>query len=368
MQKTTSVIYLILLCLSLSLSHQASAQYNKKKARTMRNQNSRTAKYKGRKLAFANAKQYITLGVSAHALNYFGDIAPKSTATSTDISFTRPGLGVSSSVRVGSSLAVRAEFLYGRLSSSDYDVADPANALDVYRYARNLHFRNNIKDFSVVGVYDFFANPGSVTFRMGFTPYVFAGISLFHHNPKAKVPAQAVLYPGDSTTLPEAGKWVSLRPLHTEGTDKTYSPIQLSIPAGIGVRYRLTQIIDVEAEMSYRFLFTDYLDDVSTNYVDKGTLGSELAKVMSDRSLEATEVRTGENRFQNLPDNESPLNRTPVTYTGADGRQYLTLLGYGQPNQQRGGAKDNDIFIVTSIRVIFMIVRSPFSSKRGYRL
>ncbi len=362
MQKTTNTFCLsLILLLFMGMVIDASAQDPRRK-KQYRNQNNRISQFSGNKLAFANARQYITLGASVNALNYFGDIAPKSNIGSTDISFTRPGIGISSSVRLGSSLSVRAEFLYGRLSSSDYEVSDPNDSDAIFRYARNLQFRNDIKDFSLVGVYDFFQNPYSVIMRLNFTPYIFAGVSVFHHNPKGLVPSEANLT-GTPFTPDQAGDWVSLRELQTEGQD--YGNFQLSIPFGAGVRFRVSQMLDLEAELNYRYLFFDYIDDVSTNYVDKGLLGSDLARIMSDRSLETTDVLSGADRFSALVNSES-INTNPASYTGADGVDYAHIPGYGQPGTQRGSSSDRDIFIVTTIRAVFMIGPSPFS-RDGFR-
>ncbi|MFP4089419.1 MAG: DUF6089 family protein [Cyclobacteriaceae bacterium] len=364
MQKLTRTICLSLLSVLIFSFFQEAAAQDRRRKRQYRSQNSRISQFKGKQLAFANAKQYITLGGSINALNYFGDIAPKSNIGSTDISFTRPGLGISSSVRLGSSLSVRAEFMYGQLSSSDYEVSDPEDPNAIYRYARNLQFRNNIKDLSLVGVYDFFSNPYTVIQRLNFTPYVFAGISVFHHNPRGLVPGTAILSPGDTLNPAEAGEWVALKPLRTEGRD--YGNFKISIPVGLGVRFRVSQVLDIEAEMSYRHLFFDYIDDVSTDYVDKGTLGSDLARIMADRSLEPTDVLSGENRFDALVQSEFINTNRDATYVGADGRTYTTLAGYGHPGDKRGDPGDNDIFIVTTIRAVFMIGPSPFS-RRGFR-
>lgn len=351
-------------CICFLLALDASAQFgknNKSQKRKYRMQNTRTARFTGRKYVFANAKEYITVGFSVNTLNYFGDIAPKSNIASTDISFTRPGLGVSSAVRVSPSLSVRAAFLYGQVSSSDYEVADPNDEFASKRYARNLHFRNNIKDFSVVGMYDFVANPGSVMFRAGFTPYIFGGVSVFHHNPKAKVPENAVLYAtGDTLILPEAKKWIALAPLHTEGAENAYSLFQVSIPFGLGGRFRINQIMDLEIETGYRYLFTDYLDDVSKNYVDKGLLEGDLAKVMSDRSLEPVDAVGGEVRYTNQGEESG---QQIVYYTGADGQEYQVLNGYGQPGEIRGSPRDKDIFLTTSFRLVIVVGKSPFARK-----
>lgn len=339
---------------------------NRRNKRQYRNQSTRVAQFSGKRLRFANAKQYITIGVSANALNYFGDIAPRSSFASTDISFTRPGFGVSTNVRIGKALSARLGFMWGQISSNDYQVADPDDRNSVYRYARNLHFRNNVKDLSLVAVYDIFPNPYTVSLRQSFTPYVFAGISVFHHNPRGLAPSQAVLYPGNVLTadqIPQSGEWVALRPLRTEG--RSYGSIAFSIPLGAGVRFRVNQLIDIEAEVNYRVLFTDYLDDVSTNYVDKGTLDGDLAKIMSDRSLEPTDAVSGETR-DDLFREGNGINPNLATYTGADGVEYIHLPGYGQEGAKRGSPSDNDVYLTTTVRVVFMLGRSPFSSS-GFR-
>ena len=360
MQKITrGFCYSFALLMFLGTVLDAQAQDRRRK-RQYRNQNNRISQFSGNRIAFANAKRYITIGGSINALNYFGDIAPKSNIGSTDISFTRPGIGISSSVRLGSALSVRAAFMYGRLSSSDYEVSDPTDGDAVFRYARNLQFRNDVKDFSLVGVYDIFSNPYTVVMRLNFTPYVFAGVSVFHHDPKGLVPSEATLSPGNTFTPDQAGDWVSLSELETEG--QAYSNFQLSIPFGLGVRFRVSQILDLEAEISYRYLFTDYIDDVSTNYIDKGLLGTDLAKIMSDRALETSDVLSGENRFDALVASEKVNTNNLPVYTGADGADYVHLPGYGQPGAQRGSSNDNDIFLVTTIRAVFMIGPSPFSN------
>jgi hypothetical protein len=363
MQKVSKILcFSLLLVFFASIVTEVSAQ-DRRRRKQYKRQNNRMAQFSGKRMAFANARQYITIGGSMNALNYFGDIAPRANAGSTDLSFTRPGIGISSSIRVGTNLSVRAAFMYGRLSSSDYEVSDSSDPNAFPRYARNLQFRNDVKDLSLVGIYDFFRNPYSVIMRLNFSPYIFAGISAFHHNPQGLVPSEAIFRPNEPFTPDQAGEWVALKELQTEG--QTYSNFQVSIPFGAGVRFRISQIMDLEAEISYRHLFFDYLDDVSTDYVDKGLLGSDLARIMADRSLEPTDVITGENRFDALVNSDRFNTENLPTYVGADGVEYVTLPGYGQPGDQRGSPAGNDIFLVTTVRLVFIIGPSPFS--RGFR-
>ena len=355
-------ILLSVLSVDQAAAQQSRRKINQKRKRMINNGN-RQATFSGARLPFANARQYITIGISANALNYFGDIVPRDNILSTDIAYTRPGLGISSMARLGPSFALRAAFMYGRISSNDFGVADPSDEEASYRYVRNLQFRNNIKDLSIVGMLDIFPNDATVSLRMRFTPYVFAGVSVFHHNPQGLVPDQAILteeHLTDPFVPAEAGEWVALKPLQTEGPDQTYSNFQISIPMGVGVRFRLNNWFDIEGEVSYRYLFTDYLDDVSSNYVDKRTLDSDLARVMSDRSLEPVDAVSGERREIYSP--EGVLIRGFRTYEG-EGEEYIFLPGYGQdhPSAIRGNDSDNDIFITTTVRLVMMLGRLNLS-------
>jgi len=94
-----------------------------------------------------------------------------------------------------------------------------------------------------------------------FVPYITAGGGVFHFNPLAN--------------------GVALQPLGTEGQyvpgggyAKAYSLWQPVVPVGIGVRYRFHCNWGAKLQATYHFIFTDYLDDVSTNYVDTNILAT----------------------------------------------------------------------------------------------
>jgi hypothetical protein len=63
--------------------------------------------------------------------------------------------------------------------------------------------------------------------------------------------------------------------LNTEGQGSTlypdrkpYSAMALCLPIGVGIKYSLNERFNIGFEVLYRFTGTDYLDDVSTTYVD----------------------------------------------------------------------------------------------------
>lgn len=328
------------------------------KKRQIKKNNKAMSKFKGKKNGFTKQKKYHYISFGINSMNYFGDIAPKSGIFSTKASSTRPGLTASFGHRFGPRYTLQASLSYGTLFSDDNRAADPSVDDSKYRYVRNIHFRNDIIELAAVGIFDLFQNQGSYLSRVQLTPYALIGIAGFHHNPKAKAPETNV---HTGAAVPEAGQWVDLQPLGTEGqyaellpTDanygiEPYSLWQLSIPFGIGARYKLGEALDISFDITFRYLFFDYIDDLSSNYVDLGVLDSDLAKVMSDRSREPSSAFTGDTR---------DLTAWPeYQYVGRDLQTYTVTNGFGseQADNKRGGKSDNDIFYVTSIKISYII-------------
>ncbi len=329
------------------MSYTSDAQIKRKQ---IRKNNKHISNFRGKKNTFTKDKKYNSIAITLNALNYFGDLAPSSKAMSTDIGFTRPGIGVDFAHRFGPRYTLRASFLYGTIRGDDFESADATDSEAKFRYVRNLHFRNRIKELSVVGVFDLFKNEASYISRVQWTPYAYIGITGFHHNPQAFV--------GEDSGLPEAGTWVDLQPLGTEGQQTRLDPtavnsgiepyklVQIAIPFGIGVRYRLNQVFDLSFEMGTRYTFTDYLDDVSQNYVDPAVLTSDLARYLADRSGEANAAVSG-----------SPRDFEAINAIAFDRNGDGIFDGYGTEGEfnVRGGKNDNDVYFVTTIRVAYII-------------
>jgi len=122
---------------------------------------------------------------------------------------------------------------------------------------RNLSFRSNILEFSLGAEYTVMNMD-----KHKFSPYLFAGIGVFHFNPRA--------YYGSGGTH-------KLRELGTEGQGLAgypgiYSSMAVEYPLGIGFKYVINKKIMLMGEFCYRPTGTDYLDDVSTYYPDKALL------------------------------------------------------------------------------------------------
>jgi len=148
--------------------------------------------------------------------------------------------------------AYKAELIYLNLRSDETDSKDTISA------ARGLHFKSPVYEISGQIEFNFLPyDPGNPLYT--WTPFVYAGASLFTFNPQAEN---------------KIGEWVDLQPLGTEGqgttlpnTDSKYSLIQFAAAFGGGVKIAVNNTFNIIFEYSTRKTFTDYLDDVSGNYV-----------------------------------------------------------------------------------------------------
>lgn len=299
--------------------------------------------------------RYVSAGGGLHFLTYFGDLAPADNFLSTDISQIKPGISAFISYRYGPRMSLKGELMYGRLTGDDFTSADPDNAKARSRYIRNLSFRNDILDLSVMSRFFVFKNYLEFKERKAFNIFFTGGISLFYHNPKARVPDFKI----NNERYPNSGEWVALRPLGTEGQfsphyeKEPYSNFQFSIPVGGGFNFKLTERLDLDIEINYRFLLTDYIDDVSGKFVDLGALEGDLAKSMSDRSREENSAMTGKERDFEL----IFANTNQVSYiSDFDGNRYNVFSGYGQEGGARGGPS-NDTYLVTSFKITYILNR-----------
>ncbi|MBC7866639.1 MAG: outer membrane beta-barrel protein, partial [Gloeobacteraceae cyanobacterium ES-bin-316] len=159
-------------------------------------------------------------------------------------------------------VGLRLEANFGKVSSFDSVLNNvPVKDISRARYNRNLSFRSNITEISLIAelypLYAFIDWSMRESDPPRFSPYIMAGIGYFKFNPQANL----------------NGSWVDLQPLSTEGQGfqeypdrQPYKLSGISIPVGAGVKYDLSPVVNIRAEFLYRPTNTDYLDDVSTTY------------------------------------------------------------------------------------------------------
>lgn len=176
----------------------------------------------------------------------------------------------------------RVEGNFGKISASDNVLKDD-HSVAKNRFSRNLGFKSNLSELSVTAEFYPLSLLSKKDYPL-FSPYVLAGIGLFKFNPRAQL----------------NGQWIDLHPLHTEGQGfkqyphkEPYKLIQINFPVGWGFKYEISALLNARIEIIYRFLRTDYLDDVSTQYIDPHYFYSNLkpldihnAIALADRSAE----------------------------------------------------------------------------------
>jgi len=297
-------------------------------------------------------ESYTSAGIQLSSMHYFGDLNPTNNYVSTELGLTRPAITLSLSRKFSDHFHLRADLSYGQIRGDDFESADPTHPRHKFRYARNLHFRNNILEFALIGVYDIFASKGSFLERRRFTPYILAGAAVFNHNPQAKTPIE------------QGNNWVDLQPIGTEGQHsgkegyaKPYSLIQPAIIGGIGARWNITNFSSISFEIALRYTFFDHLDDVSGLYPDMGDLQSDLARAMSTRGLETQAAVSGSTREPNF--------NPAIDVVGSDGNTYTVLTGYGERRDKRGEGGFNDIYVMAGFR--FEVIINKTAKRPRFR-
>ena len=181
-----------------------------------------------------------SLGVS----NYLGDLSTEGNTTA-----YKPDFSVGASYDLLNRLRLRLNL--SALSVQGDDANSTKNGIKV----RNLNFKTQIQEAALLAEFDILDNSFNSVI-----PYIFAGPSVYHFDPHPLKPLSKY---GD----------VSLHSLGTEGqlipgsefSDKKYNLTQFNIQMGVGIRFELSEKVSLGFEASYRSLFTDYLDDVSSN-------------------------------------------------------------------------------------------------------
>jgi hypothetical protein len=245
-------------------------------------------------LIYCNAgSQNLQLTAFAGLSNYQGDLQDKRYT----FKQSHPAFGVGVLYDIKGNLSARANITFCKVSANDKYNSKNAS--------RNLNFTSPVTDFHAGLEYGLFS-----LYEKSFTPYIFAGISFFTFNP----------YTNDTL-----GRKVFLEPLSTEGQGfyqnrKRYKLNQWAIPFGGGVKYALSDDIRIAFEIGLRKTNTDYLDDVSTNYVDEFILLTNRGQQAVDLAFRGDELKGG------------------LTYP-ADG-------------SQRGSAKSKDWYYFTGINLL----------------
>lgn len=308
-------------------------------------QNSRDQKIK-------KEKRYLSVGAGLNANSYFGDLHSLEFENIFRTRRYRPGISLFAEKMISPRVALSAAISWNRIAADDYHNADPDQ--DIFNYTRNLSFRNDIFELAAIMKYHFKKNEYTYVERPFFSPYIFMGAGIFYNNPKARIPE----FTQDGVRIPDSGKWQALRELGTEGqlSDayqiSTYSLFQPVVPLGLGAQWKVNNNFNINLEICFRYIFTDYLDDVGGNYVDLGALDSDLAKVFSDRSQE---INSSNGRNPRDFSMISRYTQKKDYRSGYDGLRYEVYEGFGEEGRPRGDDKKADFYVTAGIRLTYIL-------------
>ena len=219
-------------------------------------------------------------GLSMGFSGYLGDLQ------SPNYTYQDPGFltGFFARYNLTSGLSGKAFLNFTRIHASDMNSSDQGH-ID-----RNLSFRSNIMEFGCIGEFNVLPfdpfHPENKRYRRYFqcTPFFTFGLNVFHFNPQTYY----------------NGQWLRLNPLRTEG--QNYNLTQLAIPFGMGIKYQPTPRIVCSFELGFRKTFTDYLDDVSTRYIDPSILAAQNGALSAELSYRGDEKYNS----TSLPEVNSP--------------------------------------------------------------
>ncbi len=221
--------------------------------------------------AFAQSdkfKRAFEFGFFGGGSYYIGDINP-----SKHFVYSKPAAGIIARYNLSTRHSMRFTANYGNVYGDD------AVSNDDWQVNRNLKFNSTILE--VAAGFEICLKKYSINktdYRYRFTPYFFYEIAYFRMNPKTNA----------------VGSDIELGEVGTEGQGselnqkKSYSTNQFAIPLGIGFKFNLAKRVGMSIEYGIRKTFTDYLDDVSGDYVDPNLLNAirgPLASQLADPSL-----------------------------------------------------------------------------------
>lgn len=253
---------------------------------------------------FGNEKVKIEAGLNFGPTFFLGDLGGhrgKGTTFIKDLNLqlTKVMKGAFISFYPNDWLGFRVAAQYTFLEGKDV-LIDTKGRVELYRKQRNLDFKSNMFEaYTAAEIFPLnLLNKNNEDYEPRYRPYGFIGIGMFHFNPQGSITDQN----GNVT-------WHELHPLHTEGqgfaeypSRKPYSLTQLNIPMGGGIKYMASNRVNVSIELLYRKTFTDYIDDVSTVYIDPklfdkylSPADANIAKQIADK--EFTSYIPGSPRF-----------------------------------------------------------------------
>ncbi len=259
-------------------------------------------------ISFLARSQRVNVGLFSGVAAYSGDI----TSNIYPRKVTNGVIGITINYDLSDFATLRTGINYAVVGGADR-YSTKRNWLS----GRNLSFETSLLEFNLIGEYCLLN-----LYQSRYSPYIFGGVAVYKFNPY---------------TYDNEGIKTYLKPLGTEGQGipgypAPYKLTQLALPFGFGAKFVVTDNLRVGFEVGLRTLFTDYFDDVSTNYPDQAELFAEKGALAVDLSYRGDEVPGG-------------------------------IQAFPPKGEQRGRPKTNDYYYFTGVHLNYRL-GSPASPRR----
>lgn len=183
------------------------------------------------------------IGAGLGAFVYQGDLTPWAMGA---VNTMRPGFFIQGTRKFNPNFALRLNLTRASLHGDDAKYSSPA-----YRQQRNFNFHSRLTEISPQLMYTPSGWDNDIGKRI--TPYAFGGVAI--------------------TFLKVKRDWSNFNASHFQSTDllariaedmaHRTPRVTAAVPVGAGLRYAISSNLVLNAELSYRILFTDYLDGFS---------------------------------------------------------------------------------------------------------
>lgn len=230
-----------------------------------------------------------TLGLNS----FFGDIGG---TRGEGEPFIKDFTGQTASLFGGLSVMYHPSYAFGVKAGINFTSVNAADSLinneggqERWRYYRNLSFRSSILEAYIgLEIYPRMIFEKEAELHI-VEPFVGVGVGVFNFNPTAELNGQVV----------------ELQPLSLEGQgfeeypDRAkYKLTQIYIPYSVGAKYYINNRFSISSGLQFRRTSTDYIDDISTTYIDPILFDkylpfeqADLARQLYSRSIRPEKVK-----------------------------------------------------------------------------
>lgn len=185
------------------------------------------------------------IGADAGVFVYQGDLTPSRLGSYKTL---EPAFNIYLNKIITPMFSLRTDISLGALKGDDSKYAVPA-----YRKQRNFKFSSPVIELSGLLVADLLKNNTPKRY-LGFSPFVFTGIGFgFLHIRRDYSGFNGEYFAGETTTI---------QGLNADAQHALPTLIPV-IPIGAGIKYAINEKISINAETTYRLIFTDYIDGFS---------------------------------------------------------------------------------------------------------